>query len=294
MIREISAAKLRFFFEINNSNSSAISGETCTIQKFCVHLQKIWFAIMIIGAIKKKEWCISDDRKQVFSAKRLREFLYPLNKISGGSYFFVDYYHQELIIDSPKSRILFGYPKELALKEGLLFFKNILTKEEMKWQKKLLKLIANVFFSLEEAHRLDFVILQDTKVKTSSGEEQSFHFKIIPFQLCENGNLWIALGCISSAISQEAERNVCLLNWILQARFDLVNQSFVEKKIVPLTQDEIKMLEMFVKNMLEEDICEAIGLKKGKYHYVKNKLFEKLEVDTPAGAVQRAHHLGLI
>ncbi len=248
---------------------------------------------MVADTILRKEWNISDTLKQQFSTKMLKTILHALNRMKGKSYFFIDHYYKELIVDSDQSLILCEYPKKLALTEGLTFFERILKKEELDWHKRLMRPMADVFFGLDENDRQNLTLLYDMPILLKSGKERVLHYKATPFHLCDNGNLWLQLCCASPSISQSGH-NVCILNLEADTRYDFNGTIFVPSKVSLLTAAEREILQLLLKNMQETEICDALQISKYKYHRIKNLIYKKLEVSTSVGAVHRAHQLGLI
>lgn len=244
--------------------------------------------------ISKKKWNISKKLQREFDEKTLKKFLCLFNQMDGGNNFFFDYYHEKFVVDLPNSLVLCGYPKDAVQKEDFGFLDLILKEKEQQWLGLLWKKFADFFYSLSENECNNYIFLYEINAVKANGDEFILHHKVIPFQRCENGNLWLALGRASSSISQTTENNACIVNPVTQTRYDFIKDEFVPSNISVPTQKELEVLHLLAKDMLETDICKTLNLKKGMYHYIRGSLFKKLEVKTPAGAVHRAHQLGII
>lgn len=244
--------------------------------------------------ISRKTWNISEKLQQEFPEKTLKKFLYPFNQMNGGNNFFLDYYHEKLIVDIPSALLLCGYPKDRVQKENFGFLDLILKKKERLWLSLLWEKSADFFYNLSENECKYFIFLYEINIVKADGSKTLLHHKVVPFQLCENGNLWLAVGRVSPSISQKTENRACIVNPVTQTKYDFIKGAFVPSQISVPTLNEMSVLHLLVKDMLEADICKALNIKKGMYYHIRGKLFEKLDVKTPAGAVQRAHQLGII
>ncbi len=229
-----------------------------------------------------------------FDEKTLKEMLRPFNQHRGGSYFFVDFYSKKMILDMPNEMVLCGQPKETLEEPGFDFLSKILNKKDLNWLNQMWKEYQKMFLKVDENKRKDFLLLYDLNVKMGGGCKRILHYKIVPYQLCNRGNLWLALVCVSQSLST-GENNACMLNLETKKRYDFKNNIFEESDIAMLNPYELSVLDMFARGMLESAVREQLeGMAHSTYHDLRGKLFKKLEVFTPAEAVLRAYQLGLI
>ncbi len=243
----------------------------------------------------QKNWNISQELEQEFDEKTLKKNLRPFNQAYGGNHFFVDFYRKKVILDKPNHRVLCGYSREAREEHHFNFYKLILNKEDSNWLSQVWKHYEEFFLSVDENKRKDFNLLFDVNVKMNDETECVLHYKIIPYQLCDNGNLWLALVCVSPSLAKKGERNACILNLEVPKRYDITGDRCEEVHIETIAPDEYELLGMFMQGMSETEIRTCLGdIRRSKYNLLRKKLFKKLEVDSPAGAVQRAHQLGLI
>ncbi len=241
---------------------------------------------------------ISKKLERMFDEKTLKKILRPFNQMRGGNYFVLDFYRRKMVLDMPNNLVLCGCSRTTLESDGFDFLKKALKKEDSNWLRQMWEEYKKFLLVLDEDRRKDFTLLYDINVKigTDKGgvEECVLHYKIVPSQLCKNGNLWLALACVSPSLSRN-KNNACILNMETKARYKFTGNEFTESPISEISPDEHNMLQMFMQGMLESDISDRLGIKSGDGESLREiRADEKLEVDSPAGAVQRAHQLGLI
>jgi len=145
----------------------------------------------------KTKWKITKEMKEQFSEEFIVDTLLPFNQVDNQKYYMVDYFRKKVIVDSSSSPVLCGYPKELLDEEGFDFFKRILPPTEMDWLKNVIQEFYPVFFATPVESRKSLVLSYELTFITVKHEELVLHHKIVPFQLCDNGNLWLSLCSVS-------------------------------------------------------------------------------------------------
>jgi ATP/maltotriose-dependent transcriptional regulator MalT len=78
-------------------------------------------------------------------------------------------------------------------------------------------------------------------------------------------------------------------------RYDFIDDTFVKSQTLLITQDEIAILSLMVQELSDEKMCELLEISSvANFKYKKRVLFQKLDVSTSAGAVHKAHLMGVI
>ena len=204
------------------------------------------------------------------------------------------------VLDMPSYRILCGHSKTAIEKAGFNFFNQILGEKDLNWLKRLWQQYETFLLEFDENKRKDFILLYDLNVKIQIDKqlfiERVFHYKAIPFQLCNNGNLWLTLGYVSPSLAKKGEYNGCILNTETKKRYDydFSDGTLTESDIAMISSVEQDMLGKFVQGISDDEISDWLGVGHTKYYDLKKILFKKLEVNSPAAAIMRAYQLGLI
>ncbi len=248
---------------------------------------------MIINTHINEDWSISEELQKQFDRNALIAILSALNRMYQGNFFFIDYFHREIIVDSEEAKILSAYSTNLLLKDKLGFFKRILTRTEFQWQQKLSQPAMDVFYGLSEENRLDLIFLNDVAIKPKYEKRQIVHCKSVPFHLCNNGNLWLMLVCMSSSVSRKGQ-NSCILDFNRNMRYEFAETEFVAHEIKTVTDVERRVLKLLMRNASPRKIYTDMGVSRSTFQRLQRSLFEHLEVKTLAAAIQRARQLGLI
>ena len=242
----------------------------------------------------QKEWGVPQVLTKNPVRSRLLDMLFSINQISNyETYYFRDFYEQKIIVDSPTSTILCGYPKVLVEKEGFDFYHRILGKKEWKRIAKAHQESAKIFFKYPHAKRRHLVFSGDFKVKTANGEKLVLSHWATPFQLCDSGNLWLSL-CSVSVSAQEKLRDISITNTETGEEYVFLGGRFVLSDKVFLSKKDIVFLELLCSELPKEEIMFRLKISERTFWRRKKYLFEKLNVCTSAEAVHKAHLLGLI
>ncbi|MDR2906959.1 MAG: helix-turn-helix domain-containing protein [Bacteroidales bacterium] len=242
----------------------------------------------------RKPWNVPRALEKMYNTEVLEDVLYTLNQFQAGCFYILDYYRYKLIVDSPTSRILCGYPKELAQKEGLDFFRRITDKSRLALRVHRDKEFFNIFFRYPESYRRNFVLTNDIVVEDINKEELIFHHKIVPYKLDKNGNMWLAL-CFCSAFPEKTEDNRSMIvNSATGERYEFMNGSFVLSDTDALTQEELMILEWMAKELSAEYICDQMKISESSLKRKKQKIYTKLGVLSSSGAIRKAHLMGII
>ncbi len=242
-----------------------------------------------------KPWNIPRELERAFRKCDLERTLNLLNPIGGGNLYFADYYSKRFIADSSPSSpfALCGYPKELVEAEGLLFYKRILEPSVFSWLLKMNAEALKTYYSYPENERRNLALFFTLPAKNIDGKRIVLQHKYFPYRLDKNGNLWLSLCLVSSSfLNATATANV--VDIMNHEKYDYINDAFQLTKTEMITGEDKKILEWMINDRSSEEICDLLKISDSSFKRKRRKLFEKLGVQTAAGAVHRAHLIGLI
>ena len=246
-------------------------------------------------SITKRQWNISKADLKAFCSQKIERTLNAFNQASSGSFYMADYYHNQFIIDPSHALILCGYSKALADEKGFAFFGKILKKDEFRWILQMNSATYKFLFNLPINQRTKAMVSYDLTFIMSDGNEVVLHHKVIPYQLCKNGNVWLGLCHISLPSSKLKTEQATIFNSETGERYSFVDGQFVLLESEPITQEDRQILNCLTKGLTDKQICTLLNnIPLGTLKSKKIRLFSKLDVDKSTSAVHKAHLLGII
>ncbi len=248
----------------------------------------------VIDVVIQQEWGISKKDMQIFSETELKKMLKAANRISGGNFYILDYYNQRIIVDSPSAWILCGYSMDLLEQEGFGFFNRILKEQEIIRNTKINNAAYRLFYNTPIEKRDDLVLDYDLIVQTSNKQEFVLHNKLASYKTCRNGNMWLGLCRVSPSSNKRDRCMVNATNTKTGEVFDYVDSLFVPSSKKNLTAIELNILTFMIKDSTEKQMCDFLKIPSTTFKRKKRSLYDKLQADSPAGAIHNAHLLGVI
>jgi len=255
---------------------------------FCKNSQLVKLAIEL-----PKIWNIPKDLERSFGIEKIEETLNLFNCAGDNHYIVMDYFRQKIITGTPSCATLTGYSREVIQKDGFSFYRRILEKSEMDWLIKLITARHELFFSYPEYRRKDLSLSFDLTTKNANQTELVLRHKLVPYQLCKNGNLWLEL-CFVTETAFEHTPKAIAVDSQTGRQYDFINGAFKLSDIKILSQEELNILRWMTKDLSAKQICEHLGIADSSLKRKKRKIYETLGVSTSAGAVYKAHLIGII
>jgi hypothetical protein len=251
---------------------------------------------MNIKSISQTEtdWNIPEELEKTFSKETLEDLLSTLNQVGGQRFYIMDYYRKRIIVESSSSLILCGHPKELANKKGFGFFKHILSVEEWHWLSCVNCQSYSIFFDTHLRNRKKSTILYDLTFINANKTEIILHHKVVPYQLCKNGNLWLSL-CSVELSNQKNSPKALIHNTKTDEWHEFSNNRFHRIVNNNLSEDELLLLKCLTKKLHAEDICSLLGgITISCLKDKKRKMYQKMGVESGIEAVHWAHLRGIL
>jgi len=244
--------------------------------------------------VTKNEWEIPKNKLKIFNSEEIEDILRTANLACSGEFYMTDYFREKIFVCSPSAMILCGHPKEQMDKEGFGFYYHILKKDEWAWIMRMNVAAFEFAFSLPESQRKECVVSYDLTVQTINGNEIILHHKAVPYKLCNNGNLWLALCHITMSSAKQMRGMAHITNMVTGERYDLIEDKFVLSKAEVLSNEETQILEWMIKDMSPEQICGLMSISISNFKRRRQTIYTKLGASTPAAAIHKAHLMGII
>ena len=248
---------------------------------------------MDIPIITKQPWSFSDRLLHTYNEQNLENTLSSFNQAGGGSFYLLDFFRKKIIVDSPSSLILCGYPIDLVKEKGFDFFQQILSEKELEWLIRVNEESYNFFFSFPEHRRKDLFLSYDLTVQTAKNEKRVLHHKVAPYKLCKNGNLWLGLYHVWSSSQRELGRSFIIDNKTNE-QYNFIDNKFVKVDKPHFDQEDLLILRYMIADLSDKQMNEMLHISLSSFKRKKRLLFQKLDANTSACAIHKAHLMGVI
>ena len=209
--------------------------------------------------------------------------------------YMVDFHEYKIILGNLSKHTFAGFPAELVRKEGLNIYNKILPKSEKEWFQKMINSADAIFSKYEDIEtRMEVVFSYDLVCKTPGGRLLTLHHRLVPYQLDQEGNLWIGLCAVSPLPLTHKPMKACVECVKTGERFDYVDEKFVLSEQKYLTEEEIEILGHLADGLAMKQISAEMGISARLTERKKKEALDKLGAATQAAAVYRAKNMGLI
>jgi len=236
----------------------------------------------------EREWSISKKMQQSFNKESIEKILSAIDLIGGFGSYIMDYHAQKIFVSSESSSILCGHPKELIDNEGFNFFKRIMSPKELAWLSCANKASYDVFFDTPFTSRKKLIFSFDLTCATTNQREIILHHKVVPFQLCNNGNVWLSLCSVTSSY-QKKSRQASLFNTKTGDRYKFIDNRFDKIPDCVLTEEELRILDYMVKGFHTDEISTLLKVSSSNIKHKKREMYKKMGVKTSAEAIHWVH-----
>ena len=218
-----------------------------------------------------------------------------VNRAINFGLYMIDYREKKLIIGNLPGHVIAGLPVEMFNKRGIKIYDNILSKDEMKWAHQVYAQAQKVFDLYDDYEtRMELVFSYDLVSVTPSGRQITLRHRVVPYQLDENGYMWLALCTVSTSLLTHKTTKACIDCIKTGERYDYVDDKFVLSQHKYLVEDEISILGYLADGMAMKQISVAMDLSLRVVERKKKDALEKLGAATQAAAVYKAKGMGLI
>ncbi|MCL2028651.1 MAG: hypothetical protein FWG79_09255, partial [Bacteroidales bacterium] len=216
--------------------------------------------VVKIGAFQKKAWKISKEQARIHSTQKIEEELSLFNRICNGNFYMVDYFHEKLIVGVSSASTLTGHSQTLVKKEGFEFYHRILKPDEFNWLVRMTKEAHNIFYKYPVSQRQDLEFSYGLTAMSANGGEMVLRHRLVPYQLCKNGNMWLSLCFVSISSSLQEPGKAAIVNSKTGEQYDFVKNKFVLSTAKALTHDDIKVLKWMTQELSTGQMCKLLKM----------------------------------
>ncbi len=249
---------------------------------------------MIEDSFTQKPWNIPKRLAKTYGDEELQNTVNTLSRTSTSNFYIKDYKQQKYIISSLASLTLLGHPKEVILRDGFDFTTRVLDEKWKKWHDNVHQSAFETLFNARKSQRKNFVLNYNIISKTPTDVEILSSHTLTPYQFCKNGNLWLSLGCVKIMTTASLAGHAYMVETESGEHYDFIDNKFQLLETEAITQSDIRVLRWMGDDLSTEQICELLGISTSNFCRKRKKLFRKLGVNTPTGAVYKAQQLKII
>jgi len=249
---------------------------------------------MKIDPCIRKPWAIPQSLAREYSVKKIERILGFFNRASKGNFYMVDYHEQRLIVGNSVNVTFSGYPRSVITKEGFAFYDQILNTSEKNWLTKMNVEALNIFFDYPESQRYNVEFSYDLIAQAANRREIVLRHRLVPYRLCNNGNLWLGLCFITLKSPIAMQFKATVSNQETGDVYNYINDSFVSCKTGVLNSEEIRILELLSNDVSIKRLCDMLKISESNFKQKKTKIFSKLNVQSWYAAIHQAHELKLV
>ena len=248
----------------------------------------------IIPTITEKEWNVPRALSKDSTIERIVQMLGSINRINDtNSYYIRDFRSRKIIVDSDTSAILCGYSKSFVDKEGFSFYQHILAETDSKWIRKAYRDSFRIFHKYPKEDRKCLTVLYYAEVRTANNERLILRHKATPYLLCDHGNLWLSLCCVS-ILNQREPSNATITNTETGECYEFLDGEFVLSESLAITQEDIMFLKGLCNGLSNMEISVLLDITERSLARKRLKLLKKLGAKSTEQAIHKAHLMGLI
>jgi len=261
------------------------------IEKKRVNLQK---KNIKLKTTNYKQFNISKKKEKKFNENELRNMISLFRQLTKGEFYIMDYDKQKLILEDLPTPISIGYSRELVQKEGLNFYRLILDEKELGWLRQMNKSAHDILQSYPENQRKKIEFYYNLNTLTNHKREVVLYHKLVPYQLCLNGNMWLGLCVTSLSPFQSIYGKAVIVNTVTNKKYDFDGKTFVPSKSTILTEEDLNILEWMINDFPAKEMCNLLGISRTHFFRRVQQLYKKLDAKSPASAIYKAQAMGFI
>ncbi|MDR2906724.1 MAG: LuxR C-terminal-related transcriptional regulator [Bacteroidales bacterium] len=240
-----------------------------------------------------KPWLIQPEMEQRW-ALQIERNLNFFNRYGNGNFYIVDYYRKRIFSCSASAIVLSRHPKSTVETHAMEEHFQALKPKERNWLMQINEEVLRVFYKYNEGDRMNLEYSFDLTSKTVNQKEIILRYKVTPFELDANGNLWMALIFASESPMPIWTDAATIVNFNNGDKYEFNGKTFVKSKDRILTDEEISILRCLSKGMLEKQISDVLNIPKSSLGRKKQSAFCKLGAKTAAEATYLARNMHII
>lgn len=241
-----------------------------------------------------KEFSV-DEAEITYNALSYNNVLDAICRISGQSFYVIDFHEKKFAYVSSNPLFLCGYTSEEVTEKGYYFYEEVIPEEDLEMILEISKKGFDLFYSLPKKSRLGFIISYDFRLIQPTRQLLMVNQKVTPILLTDSGEMWLAL-CIVNLSSSEEPGNVFIRanDDLHYFRYSFAAKRWYDDEIITLSNREKEILQLSAEGYFNEEIANKLFIDISTVKFHKRKLFEKIKVRNITEAIIFANNHWLL
>lgn len=217
------------------------------------------------------------------------EIAKAFSRITYQSFYIIDYEKKSFEYVSDNPLFLCGKSTDEVLKLGYEFyFKNVI-REDLELLLKINEIGFNFYENIPLEERKHYTISYDFQMINEKNNSVLINHKLTPLFLTNDGKIWKAM-CMVSLSNSQSSGNIFISkeNSDEIFEYDLTDLKWIKKEKKKLSQREYEILSLYAGGLKINEIAQKLFITADTVKFHRKKLFEKIEVDTIAEALNYA------
>lgn len=217
------------------------------------------------------------------------EIAKAFSRITYQSFYIIDYEKKAFEYVSDNPLFLCGKSADEVLKLGYEFyFKNVIP-EDLELLLKINEIGFNFYENIPVEERKHYNISYDFQMINEKNNSVLINHKLTPLFLTNDGKIWKAM-CMVSLSNSQSSGNIFIRkeNSDEIFEYDLIELRWIKKEKKKLSQREYEILSLYAGGLKINEIAQKLFITADTVKFHRKKLFEKIEVDNIAEALNYA------
>lgn len=217
------------------------------------------------------------------------EIAKAFSRITYQSFYIIDYEKKTFEYVSDNPLFLCGKSADEVLKLGYEFyFKNVIP-EDLELLLKINEIGFNFYENIPLEERKLYTISYDFHIINEKKKSVLINHKLTPLFLTNDGKIWKAM-CMVSLSNSQSSGNIFISkeNSDEIFEYDLSELKWIKKEKKKLSQREYEILSLYAGGLKINEIAQKLFITADTVKFHRKKLFEKIEVDNIAEALNYA------
>ena len=217
------------------------------------------------------------------------EIAKAFSRITYQSFYIIDYEKKTFEYVSDNPLFLCGKSADEVLELGYEFyFKNVIP-EDLELLLKINEIGFNFYENIPLEERKLYTISYDFHIINEKNNSVLINHKLTPLFLTNDGKIWKAM-CMVSLSNSQSSGNIIISkeNSDEIFEYDLTDLKWIKKEKKKLSQREYEILSLYAGGLKINEIAQKLFITADTVKFHRKKLFEKIEVDNIAEALNYA------
>lgn len=217
------------------------------------------------------------------------EIAKAFSRITYQSFYIIDYEKKTFEYVSDNPLFLCEKSADEVLKLGYEFyFKNVIP-EDLELLLKINEIGFNFYENIPLEERKLYTISYDFHIINEKKKSVLINHKLTPLFLTNDGKIWKAM-CMVSLSNSQSSGNIFISkeNSDEIFEYDLSELKWIKKEKKKLSQREYEILSLYASGLKINEIAQKLFITADTVKFHRKKLFEKIEVDNIAEALNYA------